>query len=54
MEIIRIINLQLKSFPILNHQHCNGSQQDRGEMTPFLHCPTFLHEFFWVFQPESL
>ena len=47
MELITIINLKLNYFPIQNHQHCNGSQQDSGEMTLFLHCSTFLHEFFW-------
>ena len=28
--------------------------KDSGEMTLFLHCSTFLHELFWVFQPESI
>ena len=49
-----MINVQLKSLPILNHQHQNGSQQDSGEMTLFLHCSTFLHKLFWVFRPESI
>ena len=54
IELIPIINGQLKALPIWNHQHYNGSQQDSGEMTLFLHCSTFLHELFWVFQPKSL
>ena len=54
IELITIINGQWKALPIRNHQHYNGSQQDSGEMTLFLHCSTFLHEFFWVFRPESL
>ena len=54
IELITIINGQLKALPIRNYQHCNGSQQDSGKMTLFLHCSTFLHELFWVFQPESL
>ena len=54
IELIPIINGQLNSLPILNHQHYNGSQQDSGEMTLFLHFSTFLHELFWVFIPESI
>ena len=54
IELITIINWQLKALPIPNHRHCNGSQQDSGEMTLFLHCSTFLLELFWVFRPESI
>ena len=54
IKLIPIINGQLNSLPIRNHQHYNGSQQDSGEMTLFLHCSTFLHELFLVFQPASL
>ena len=54
IELITIKNGQWKALPIRNYQHYNGSQQDSGEMTLFLHCWTFLHEFFWVFRPESL
>ena len=53
-ELIIIINGQCKALPISNHQHYNGSQQDSGEMTLFLHCSTFLHELFWVFRIESI
>ena len=49
IELITIINLQWKAFPIQNHQRYNGSQQDSGEMTLFIHCLTFLHEVFWYF-----
>ena len=49
IELITIRNGQLKSLPILNHQHYNGSQQVSGEMALFLHCLTFLHEIFWNF-----
>ena len=52
--MIPFINGQFNSLPIQNHQHYNGSQQDSGEMTLFLHCSTFLHELFCVFRPESL
>ena len=31
------------------HQHYIGSQQGSGEMAPFLHCLTFLHEIFQYF-----
>ena len=31
IELITIIKGQLKSLPIRNHQHYNGSQQDSGE-----------------------
>ena len=54
IELITIRNGQWKSLPIWNHQHYNGSQQDSGEMTLFLHCSTFLHGLFWVFWPESI
>ena len=54
IELITIINGQWKALPIRNHQHYNGSQQDSGEMTLFLHCSIFLHELFWVFFPEVI
>ena len=46
--------LTIKFSPNSKHKHYNGSQQDSGEMTLFLHCSTFLHELFWVFRPKSL
>ena len=54
IEFIKIIIGQLKAFSIRNDQHYNGSQQDSGEMTLFLHCSTFLDELFWIFKPESI
>ena len=36
------------------YQHYIGSQQGSGEMALFLHCLTFIHEIFWVFQPEII
>ena len=53
-ELISIRNGQWEALPIRSIQHYNGSQQDSWEMTLFLHCSTFLHEFSWVFRPESL
>ena len=47
IELITIRNGQWKALSIQNHQHYNGSQQDSGEMTLFLHCLTFLHKIFW-------
>ena len=52
IELIAIINGELNSLPILNHQHYNGSQQDSGKIALFLHCLIFLHELFWVFRPN--
>ena len=54
IELIPIINWQWKALSIRNNQHYNGSQQDSGEMALFIHCSTFLHEIFWVFQNDII